>query len=889
MIRRFSTVSVFDAFRRLSILVFLGIMSAHGQSPTLSSIVPDIVYVGASATTLVVNGSGFASTDTVRWNGSTSGVSASGITPTSMLVTLESSNMLATGSNQLEVVPAAGSPSNALPVQVFHATPVVSHVTPSSVTELSAPYRFRVIGRWFSGEPSWDGINTNNYPVSIINRQIIQNVACWGSNANLQIDTPSLPSSLTYTAISAGSRHSIARRTDGTISAWGDNQQGQCAVPTLPPTMTYVKIAAGYFHNIAARNDGVCVGWGDNSYGQCNAPTLPSGTTFAGLAAGGGHSVGRLSNGNAIAWGDNAAGQCSIPTLPSGLSYTNVSAGAAHTLLRRSDGSVIAVGDNSTGQCIVPLLPPGVTYTAISAGSSHSAALRSDGMIVVWGDNSFNQYSVPTLSFGFTYTAIVSGHQHLIAKRSDGMWVSWGRNTHGQCEVPAMPSGSNLSGIACGSEHSLGLSSTPFSTAWLDVFPDAVTTGIHMMGWSNPAPGGGVSQLPIVVTPIGETPIPIITGTSLSGTYDPIRCRPSNFPISDSVFGLNFMPNNGSSSVSVLVTGINGSTSLHSFQPSAWTSSPTYLSWQSDCVPAGTYEVRVVQYGPSGQAVSAPFPIQINHPATGITMGINSATTPSIVTTAGEYYDLMMWGGGGFHPNSDFKFDGVSVSRIVANCPSPSILTWPVPPIGADCSHTTVPWSFIDYLSPSCTECGLGGYYNTVSIVSIPAGLRTPGWHVLSGSTPYPVQSLGSVDIFVTNAWSKQLGVACGQPAPSLLLTPDPGSAAYDRPPYGVKLPRFGENVELRIEGAAPNANGILFYGAPGPATSFGGTCALQIGIGTITEMGPLAVNGIGEWTLSVQIPTIPALDGVSVCLQALLGSSTGLALTNGLELTFGF
>ena len=41
----------------------------------------------------------------------------------------------------------------------------------------------------------------------------------------------------------------------------------------------YVQIAAGSLHTVALKSDGTLVAWGSNSYGQCNVPSDLTGVT----------------------------------------------------------------------------------------------------------------------------------------------------------------------------------------------------------------------------------------------------------------------------------------------------------------------------------------------------------------------------------------------------------------------------------------------------------------------------------------------------------------------------------------------------------------------------------------------------------------------------------
>jgi Regulator of chromosome condensation (RCC1) repeat/PKD domain len=116
-------------------------------------------------------------------------------------------------------------------------------------------------------------------------------------------------------AAAAGSQHSLAVRTDGTVWAWGANWSGQLGDGTTQQRTTpgqvsgltnAAAVAAGYIHSLVLGTDGTVWAWGGNPYGQLGdgttqlrtTPEEASGlTNVAAVAAGYYHSfaVGRAS------------------------------------------------------------------------------------------------------------------------------------------------------------------------------------------------------------------------------------------------------------------------------------------------------------------------------------------------------------------------------------------------------------------------------------------------------------------------------------------------------------------------------------------------------------------------------------------------------------------
>jgi alpha-tubulin suppressor-like RCC1 family protein len=229
-------------------------------------------------------------------------------------------------------------------------------------------------------------------------------------------------------AIAAGGAHSLALRSDGTVWAWGDNQSDQLGPgirfdPRLTPVQVYgltgvIAIAAGTFHSLALRSDGTVWAWGfvppsnppgDNGPGGHPTPTQVAGLTgVVGIAGGLYHSLALRSDGTVWAWGFRndygLRGVGETPAQVSGLTgVVAVASGADDGLALRSDGSVWGWGSNESGQLgvgdtanrLTPVHVGGLTNVVAISGSrgfpEYSLAVRSDGTVWGWGDNRFGE------------------------------------------------------------------------------------------------------------------------------------------------------------------------------------------------------------------------------------------------------------------------------------------------------------------------------------------------------------------------------------------------------------------------------------------------------------------------------------------------------------------
>ncbi len=136
-------------------------------------------------------------------------------------------------------------------------------------------------------------------------------------------------------------------------------------------------MAAGTAHSLAVATDGSVYAWGFNASGQlgtgdtADAPTpqlvaMPSGAPIASVAAGGSHSLALTTTGTLLAWGSDVFGQ--------------LASALVATLPVDSDVPVQPLG-----------LPPATSFVQISAGQTTSYALTSGGVAWAWGGDYYGQ------------------------------------------------------------------------------------------------------------------------------------------------------------------------------------------------------------------------------------------------------------------------------------------------------------------------------------------------------------------------------------------------------------------------------------------------------------------------------------------------------------------
>ena len=326
-------------------------------------------------------------------------------------------------------------------------------------------------------------------------------VRCWGLNnsGQLGVGTGTASSSLSVAvpnlsnvvSLVAGTAHTCARQSNGTVRCWGLNDSGQigdgnAASPRFTPVAVSgltdaVKIAAGASHTCALRGGGIMSCWGGNGQGELgngNVATrqdTPSNvvdiTEVTDIAAGRRFTCAVRSRGQLLCWGDNDLGQTGSNTRTNAVvrpaatiqmdqnggfkPAIDIVAGRTHACASLLDPIFIVEcwGANDLGQLGIGSASPSeaapravsgvVGSLEIATGRGHSCALGANEVVRCWGDNALGQLGnsstspslIPggVLGLGGSVSArsLASGTNHSCAVRSDGTAACWGRNDGG--------------------------------------------------------------------------------------------------------------------------------------------------------------------------------------------------------------------------------------------------------------------------------------------------------------------------------------------------------------------------------------------------------------------------------------------------------------------------
>ena len=312
-------------------------------------------------------------------------------------------------------------------------------------------------------------------------------------------------------SVAAAELCSHAIKGDGSLWAWGDNKYGQIGDGTVTvyaynDKRDYViaadndkpkpvkimdnvaSVTAGTYHTLAVKTDGSLWAWGDNHHGQIGDGTITECDVFwddllvdnnrllpvkimddvVFAAAGSYSSFAIKTDGSLWAWGAYLIGESyGTATSPRKVMDDVVTLSAAHQhgLVIKKDGSLWVFGSNPDGpiddgtvsivvngndviafNTLMPINIIGFS-TRVSAGTWHNLAIGSENDLWAWGDNTYGQLcNGKYTKRGGDYNIILdnneptpikvmddavyaaAGHDCSLALKTDGSLWGWGSN-----------------------------------------------------------------------------------------------------------------------------------------------------------------------------------------------------------------------------------------------------------------------------------------------------------------------------------------------------------------------------------------------------------------------------------------------------------------------------
>lgn len=136
--------------------------------PSITSLSPSTIDVGAAATTVTINGTGFVQSSTAEWNGSN--LTTTYVSATELQATLPAADLAAVGTGKIVVVNPSpgGGTSSSSSISIVYPVPVITSLSPNSVAWSISSAALTVTGTGFESS-SVVQLNGTTSPTTYVN------------------------------------------------------------------------------------------------------------------------------------------------------------------------------------------------------------------------------------------------------------------------------------------------------------------------------------------------------------------------------------------------------------------------------------------------------------------------------------------------------------------------------------------------------------------------------------------------------------------------------------------------------------------------------------------------------------------------------------------------